>query len=157
MDRKTKPGEKGFTVILLLAGLFVTMESLKMYREDPQLQGYGTVPLICGVLLSLFSIIILLKNLRTESEIKGMSFKEKTSAVVRHLFIMDVVVMLLLIVAYCLLLYFGIPFVISSPIFLWASMSYLRRTGYVKNILFTAVVMAFVIVVFHVAFGVVLP
>lgn len=157
MDRKTKPGEKGFTVILLLAGLFVTVESLKMYREDPTLQGYGTVPLICGVLLSLFSLIVLLKDLKTESEIKGLPFKEKASSVIHHLFIVDVVIMLLFIAAYCLMLYFGIPFVISSPIFLWASMSYLRKTGYVKNILFTAIVMAFVIVVFNVAFGVVLP
>ena len=46
---------------------------------------------------------------------------------------------------------------ISSPVFLWASMTYLERGNFVKNILFTAIVMAFVILVFKVGFHVVLP
>ena len=62
-----------------------------------------------------------------------------------------------MIAAYCVLLANGIPFIVSSPIFLWAAMTYLERGNFVKNILFTAIVMAFVILVFKVGFHVVLP
>ena len=157
MDKKTKPGEKGFPVVLLLLGVFVTKESVGMYREAPQLQGYGTVPLICGILLIVFSVFIIINNFRMESEIKGLPFKEKAEKVIHHLFSRDVLVMLVLILIYCLLLNFGLPFIISSPLFLWVSMTYLRRGGYVRNIIYTAIIMVFVIVVFNVAFHVVLP
>ena len=157
MDKKTKPGEKGFPVVLLLLGIFVTKESAAMYREAPQLESYGTVPLICGILLIVFSVFIIINNFRMQSEIKGLPFKEKAESVVSHLFSKDVLVMLALILIYCLLLNFGLPFIISSPIFLWVSMTYLRRGGYVRNIIYTAIIMVFVIVVFNVAFHVVLP
>ncbi len=157
MDKKTKPGEKGFPILLLLLGIFVTKESAEMYRQAPQLQGYGTVPLICGILLIVLSVFVILNNFRLESEIKEQPVKEKAQNVIQHLFSKDVLVMLALIVAYCLLLNFGLPFIVSSPIFLWVSMTYLRRGDYIKNIVFTAIIMVFVIVVFNVAFHVVLP
>ena len=103
------------------------------------------------------SIVIIITNMFHKSDISGMSLKEKAAAVVKHLFSLDVLIMLVMIIAYCVLLANGITFIISSPVFLWASMTYLERGNFVKNILFTAIVMAFVILVFKVGFHVVLP
>lgn len=157
MEKNTKPGEKVFPVLLLIVGILVTKESWGMYKRSPELSGYGTVPLFCGAMITLLSIVIIITNMFHKSDISGMSLKEKAAAVVKHLFSLDVLVMLVMIIAYCVLLANGIPFIISSPIFLWASMTYLERGNFVKNILFTAIVMAFVILVFKVGFHVVLP
>lgn len=157
MEKKTRPGEKVFPVLLLIAGVLITREAWGMYKRSPELSGYGTVPLFCGVMITLLSVVIIITNMFHKSEISGMPLKDKTVAVVKHLFSLDVLVMLAMIIVYCVLMANDVPFVIASPIFLWAAMTYLERGNYVKNILFTAIVMAFVILVFKVGFHVVLP
>ena len=157
MEKKTRPGEKMFPVLLLIAGVLITREAWGMYKRSPELSGYGTVPLFCGVMIILLSVVIIITNMFHKSEIAGMPLKDKAVAVVKHLFSLDVLVMLAMIIVYCVLMANGVPFVIASPVFLWAAMTYLERGNYVKNILFTAIVMAFVILVFKVGFHVVLP
>lgn len=157
MEKKTRPGEKVFPVLLLIAGVLITREAWGMYKRSPELSGYGTVPLFCGVMITLLSVVIIITNMFHKSEISGMPLKDKAVAVVKHLFSLDVLVMLAMIIVYCVLMANDVPFVIASPIFLWAAMTYLERGNYVKNILFTAIVMAFVILVFKVGFHVVLP
>ena len=51
----------------------------------------------------------------------------------------------------------GINFYISTGLFLYATMCYLLRKDFLKNILWTALVMAFIVVVFRMLFGVVFP
>lgn len=65
--------------------------------------------------------------------------------------------MLLAILAYCALLLAGVSFYIATPLFLYGSMCFLTRRNYLKNILWTAVVMAFIVVVFRLLFGVIFP
>lgn len=162
MDHRTKteavkPGERVFNLVLLALGIYITIESWKMYRESPSLSGYGTVPLICGILLTVLSAYALVRAFMAPGGIAGLSFRRKTMAVVRHLFSIDVLVTLLLIIAYCVSMAAGAPFVIATPVFLWISMTYLRRGAYLRNVLYTALVFAFVYLIFHVGFNVVLP
>lgn len=162
MDQKPKtdmtgPGERGFILLLLVLGIYITIESWKMYQDSPMLSGYGTVPLICGVLLSVLSAFALVRALMMESEIRGLPAEEKAKKTVQHLFSRDVVITLGLIVLYCISMALGAPFIIATPVFLWVSMTYLRRGQYLKNVLYSAIVFAFVYLVFHVGFSVVLP
>lgn len=157
MEKKTKPGEKGFPVLLLIVGIYITKESFKMYKRAPELSGYGTVPLFCGILMTVLAAIIIITNMFHKSEVSGLPMKEQAVAVIKHLFSLDVLVMLALIIAYCVSMAFGAPFIVASPLFLWIAMSYLERGNYVKNIIYTVIVMAFVILVFEVGFSVVLP
>lgn len=157
MDKKTKPGEKVFPVLLLMLGIFVTKEAWGMYSRAPELSGYGTIPLFCGMMMVVLSAIIIITNFFRKSELTGMTMEDKAIAVIKHLFSADVLVMLVMIAAYCVLLANGVPFIVSSPIFLWAAMTYLERGNFVKNIFFTAIVMGFIILVFKVGFHVVLP
>jgi hypothetical protein len=46
---------------------------------------------------------------------------------------------------------------IATPIFLWCTMSFLSRGKFVKNLLWTALCMLFIYLVFRVLFSVVLP
>lgn len=157
MEKKTKPGEKIFPVLLLILGLYVTRESWRMYQNAPELQGYGTVPLFCGAAVTILAVVIIFSNFFKKSELAGASPKEKVVAMVRHLFSFDVMVMTALILVYCIVLGLGVPFIAASPVFLWASMSFLARGNLVKNLLYTLIVMVFVILVFKVGFSVVLP
>ncbi len=157
MEKKTRPGEKGFTLIMFVVGALLTKGSWIMYKADPSLSGYGTVPLFCGVMIMILSGFIFIKNLSHKSEISGIPMKEQASNIAHHLFSLDVVIMILIILAYCLLLVFNIPFEIASMIFLLGSMTYLQRGKFLKNILWSAIILAFVILVFNVGFGVVLP
>lgn len=157
MDKNTKPGEKGFPVILLFIGIFITAEAVKMYKDAPELSGYGTLPLICGILIIILSVFIIINNFRFKSEISGISAKKQAEAVVKHLFSKDAMVMTALIMAYCVMLSLGAGFIVSSPIFLWVSMTYLSKGRYVKNIFYTIIVMLFIVLIFNIVFKVVFP
>ncbi|MCI8284780.1 MAG: tripartite tricarboxylate transporter TctB family protein [Firmicutes bacterium] len=157
MDKNTKPGEKGFPVILLFIGIFITAEAVRMYKNAPELSGYGTMPLICGILMIVLSVFIIINNFRFKSEISGRPVKEQAIAVARHIFSKDVMIMTVFIIAYCIMLSFRIGFVIASPVFLWVSMTYLSKGRFVKNIFYTMLVMLFIVVVFNLVFKVVFP
>ena len=73
MEKNTKPGEKVFPVLLLIVGILVTKESWGMYKRSPELSGYGTVPLFCGAMITLLSIVIIITNMFHKSDISGMS------------------------------------------------------------------------------------
>ncbi len=157
MEGKTRPGEKGFAFVLLGFGVLVLAEAVKMYQKDPKVSSYGAMPVFLGCLLILFSLIIIIQNTKKKSEMSGQSFKTQLSIGWRHLFQIDVAVMILLLLAYSVALFLGLGFVIATPIFLWVSMSYLTRKKYAMNLVYTAIVMAFIMLVFKVVFRVVLP
>ncbi|MBQ9595318.1 MAG: tripartite tricarboxylate transporter TctB family protein, partial [Synergistaceae bacterium] len=69
----------------------------------------------------------------------------------------NVLIMLVLIVAYCVALLEGVSFYIATPAFLYISMCYLMRRDFLKNIIWTGIVMAFIVLVFRVLFSVVFP
>lgn len=157
MENKTKPGEKGFAVILLAFGAIVLWQGILMFQKTPKLSSYGAMPLILGIMLTLCSTIIIVQNFNRKSEIAGRPLSEKVSKTLGHLLKQDVLVMILLLIAYSVALFAGLRFVYSTPIYLWVTISYLTRKNYAKNILYTAIVMAFIMVVFKILFRIILP
>lgn len=156
-DALYKPGEKGFAVFLLLLGAYFVYESLKLYRESPGASSYGAVPLFVSSLIVIFSFLILITDWKKKTENSGRSFGDMVKHTLAYMFPVDVVVIFVLIILYCVALQMGVGFEISTSVFLWVGMSYLMRTGYLKNILWTALCMAFILLVFSFAFSVVLP
>jgi hypothetical protein len=152
-----KTGEKGFSIFLLLVGLFFTWQSWKLYQQSPGASSYGAVPLACSVLIVLFSLAILISDWRKKSPISGKKLLEKIKEGFRSILPLDVVVLIGMGILYCGALYLNIGFLLATPIFLWCSMTYLSRGGYLKNLLWTALCMGFIYLVFKVLFSVVLP
>lgn len=150
-------GEKGFAVVLLLIGLFFTWQSVLLYRDAPGASSYGAVPLFCSCLIDLFSIILLITDRKKPSASTGLSPLAAIKAAVKHLFSLDILVMSGLVLLYCVCLYLGLGFMVATPVFLWASMTFLSRGSYVKNLLWTALCMLFIYLIFRVLFSVVLP
>ncbi len=152
-----KSGEKGFSFFLLAFGLFFTWQSLLLYQESPELSSYGSVPLFCSLAISILSLLVIITDWNKESVNSGKAILQQVKNALSHLFTKDVIVMVAFVVAYCSALCVGVNFMISTPVFLWVSMTFLSRGNYVKNLLWSALCMGFIYVVFQILFSVVLP
>lgn len=156
-EQPFQPGEKGFAVFLLLFGLFFTWQSIKLYRQAPGASSYGAVPLFCSAVIVLFSVAILITDRKKRSVNTGQTFKTVLRNTVSHIVSRDIVVVTACVLAYCIALYLGAGFMIATPVFLWGVMTYLSGGNYLKNLLWTALCMLFIYLVFQLLFSVVLP
>ena len=154
----TKPGEKGFSLIMLVIGILFLIESIRMFMEEPTSSSYGALPLF----LSCSIVILMLKIILVEYRNNGTN-KDKVSlidsiiSVKNYAFTKDIVFEFIFMVAYCILLILGLGFEISSSLFLLVSMTYLMRGQLLKNSIYTLITMAFILIVFKTVFQVILP
>lgn len=154
-------GEKAFTVALFLVGLFFLVQSIQLWLRvsPPRISSAAALPLFCSLVWTIFSFVGILENIRKTTPLSGVAggFAQRLKEGLRYTFPKEVLVLLLAIVVYCASLLLHLSFYIGTPLFLWGSMCYLMKKGYVKNILWTAICMAFIVLVFRMLFGVVLP
>lgn len=157
---KLQSGERGFSLLLCLVGLFFLIQSIAMWNRaaEPKLSSAAALPLFCSAVWTVLTLWDFLGSLRLKSPLSGLKSFQKTAAgLLNYAFPTSVVIMIAAIVLYSAALLLHISFYIATPLFLWGSMCYLMRGGYVKNILWTAICVAFIIVVFQILFGVVMP
>ncbi|WMJ76689.1 MULTISPECIES: tripartite tricarboxylate transporter TctB family protein [unclassified Sedimentibacter] len=158
MSSKIKPGETVFLFMLLGIGTGAFIESINMYMNDPAPSSYGALPLFLSSIIVLFMIkIIFFESNKTVSESENFVLKEKFKLAVEYIFTKDILLMLLMLIGYCLLLVLGVGFELVTPIFLFTSMSYLMNGKYLQSLIFTVVVMAFILIIFNTIFQVILP
>jgi len=153
-------GEKAFTYILFLAGVFFFYHSLKIWirMPAPRSASAAAVPMIMSGLWTFLALTFLVENHFKRTPLSGIkSMKEKVWKGLQNTFPKEIVVMLGAIVIYCVLLLLGVSFYIVTPLFLYGTMCYLMRKGYFRNIVWTAIIMAFTVVVFRLLFNVVFP
>ena len=155
-----RAGEKAFTIILFLAGVFLFYHSIKIWLRlnPPRVSSAAALPLITSGLWVLLTFTIIIENLFKKTPLSGLkSLGQKILNGLRYVFPNEVFVMVCAIVVYCVLLLSGVSFYIVTPLFLYGSMCYLTRKRYVWNIVWTAIIMGFTIVVFKMLFGVTFP
>lgn len=151
------PGEKGFPVFLFLVGAFFAYQAILMYQKAPGASSYAAVPLFVSFLIMIFSGLIIIFDIKSDTENANVPFLQKITKSLTYMFPKDVMIMMLLILSYCIALLVDVGFYIVTPVFLWLSMNYLMRKHFVKNILWTGLSLIFIFVVFSFAFKVVLP
>ena len=159
-DGKLRPGEKIFTCILFLAGIFFFYHSLRLWirMEAPRTASAAALPLIMSGLWSVLTLTIIIENQFKKTPLSGIkSLRQKIWKGLQYAFPKEVFVMLGAIAIYCGSLLIGIGFYIVTPLFLYGTMCYLTRKRYLWNIVWTAIIMAFAIIVFRVIFNVVFP
>lgn len=155
-----EPGEKVFAVVLLALGLAAFGLALELWfrMSEPRIASAAAMPLFVSGLWSLMALLIVIENFKLTTRISEISdMRKKLFEGLRYAMPREVTVILLAILAYCVLLLFGVSFYITTPLFLYGSMCYLTRKNYLKNILWTAVVMAFIVIIFRILFSVVFP
>ena len=162
-EHSLEAGEKVFSIVLLAFGIIALYLSIELWfkiplRRGPRIASAAAVPVFVSglwVIMALWTVIENFKLTTPLSKVQGIT--NKIIQAVKYALPLNVVIMLIAIVAYCAALIFNVSFYIATPIFLYFSMCYLTRKDYVKNILWTAIVMAFIVVVFRLLFSVVFP
>lgn len=162
-EHSLEAGEKVFSFILLIVGVIALKLSVDLWfsislRRGPRIASAAAVPVFVSalwVLMSLWTVIENFKLTTPLSKVKGMFTKIKMA--LAYALPLNVVIMLALIIAYCVALVEGVSFYIATPAFLYISMCYLMRKDFVKNIIWTGIVMAFIVLVFRLLFSVVFP
>lgn len=162
-EHSLEAGEKVFSFILLIVGVIALKLSVDLWfsislRRGPRIASAAAVPVFVSalwVLMSLWTVIENFKLTTPLSKVKGVG--EKIMKALAYALPINVIIMLALIVAYCVALVEGVSFYIATPAFLYISMCYLMRKDYLKNILWTGIVMAFIVLVFRMLFSVVFP
>lgn len=162
-EHSLEAGEKVFSIILLAFGIIALYLSIELWfkiplRRGPRIASAAAVPVFVSglwVIMSLWTVIENFKLTTPLSKVQGIT--NKIIQAVKYALPLNVLIMLIAIVSYCAALILNVSFYIATPIFLYFSMCYLTRKDYVKNILWTAIVMAFIVVVFRLLFSVVFP
>ena len=153
------PGEKVFAVVLLATGLAALGLALELWfrMSAPRISSAAAMPLFVSALWSLMALLNVIENFKLKTPLSGKKGAEKVWEGLRYAMPKDVVVMLVAVLAYCVALLMGLSFYIATSLFLYGTMCYLTRKNYLKNVLWTALVMAFIVVVFRMLFSVVFP
>ena len=164
-EQKTAPvlkaGEKLFTYLLFLAGVFFFCHSLRLWltMEPPRSASAAALPLGMSILWTILSLTLLAENHFKKTPPGGIKSRrgKKIKDGIRYAFPKEVLVMSGAVVIYCVLMLMGLGFYIATPLFLFGTMSYLTGKLSLWNVLWTAVIMVFTVLVFRILFGVVFP
>ncbi|MCL2618310.1 MAG: hypothetical protein FWD98_04555 [Defluviitaleaceae bacterium] len=160
MNYDMKPGEKLFVGVLLLIGLFFLYHSVELWgRVNPPRESSAAIlPLMMTVIWVALTGAIFVKNLRGKTPLSDIAdWKAKVWAGLCYVFPRDLVVIIGAVVLYCGLLLAGISFYVVTSLFLYGTMCYLMKSGFLKNVIWTAIFMVFTVVVFGMLFNVVFP
>ena len=162
-EHSLEAGEKIFSFIVLILGTIALKLSVDLWfsiplRRGPRIASAAAVPVFVSALWVVMALWTVIENFKLTTPLsKIQSTGEKIIKALQYAFPLNVLIMLAIIVAYCAALLEGVSFYIATPLFLYFSMCYLMKKDYVKNILWTAIVMAFIILVFRMLFSVVFP
>ena len=153
-EEELKPGEKGFTIFLLIFGVFALYNSLNLFLKDPKIISYGTFPLILSVLLIVFNSYVLFNY---KNKKKKDSQSKETLNVLEYLLPLKVLKLLAFMILYCIALFVGIGFELSTSVFLLISIYFFCKTSLKKKLIYTAITMGSILVVFKYVFKILLP
>ena len=159
-EHPLEAGEKAFSVIVLAVGLIAFGMALSLWgrMSEPKIASAAAMQLFVSGIWVITALLTVIENFRLKTPLSGMTGgRKKVLSGLQYALPRNVLVMLGMIVAYCVLLVLGISFYIATPLFLYGAMCYLIKKDFVKNILWTAIVMAFIILVFRLLFSVVFP
>lgn len=156
MTEKKKTGELGFSIVLLAVGVLALIESIRMFTKEPTPSSFGAIPLFLSSTIVFFQAKIIFFELRKASN-NDADEKQTWLMKIQQILPVDILVIFAALVVYCILLMFKVGFEVSTVVFLVFTMTYLMRGQLLKNLIYTAISMAFILVVFRWLFQVILP
>lgn len=155
MGQMLQTGERGLSYILIALGLFATYEATKISGAELTSSSPGAFPLFISSTLLIFGIWIWGEK-RNFSPIRYSSYGEKVKALGELIFTKSVVVIVFFIALYSLFLDF-LGFSLATLIFLWASISYLTKGKWIRNLMIAALNLGLILLIFKLIFKVILP
>ena len=155
-----QPGEKGFQIILFAFGAIAFALSCMLWNKvsAPKVSSAAALPLFVSGLWVVLTFIDIVLNLRSKSRVGSVKGIWSTcSQAIGYAKPKQTFIMICAVIVYCIMLYFKFDFYIATGLFLYTTMCYLTKKNYLKNIIWTSIVLLFVYVVFGLLFGVVFP
>lgn len=156
-EQRLPPAGRISTLLFLAVGLVFFVQSLQLFWEDPSPSGYGIFPLLVSGLLLILTVVDYIQKLKIKSELDGLPMKEKVTITIKYLFPVNSVVFLFMSIGFYIAITLGVPFMVAATVFLMISMCYLIPHAFVKNLIYTVVIMVTIYVIFSVLFKVTLP
>lgn len=155
--RKLEKGELGFIAVLGIFSIICLIASLRIFVTAPTLNGEGTVPLITSCVLILM-ILVMLFEMRgcPRGFERGTALGQKARELLQFLFPGMVGPIILYCLVYAVLLKI-LGFIVSTLIFLVASMITLNREHKLRSVVVSAVTLACIVILFQFIFKVQLP
>ena len=149
-SKKLRPGEKVFSVILIIFSAILFFESYKISGFSG-LTTSGAMPMFASTLMFISSIFIFLETLKKDSKNKFNLLK-----VTQYLLPKQLIFFVSLVLIYVLAIpYFG--FTLSSGTFLIISILNLWNKGFVWSLGVSALSIAVIYFLFRIIFQVILP
>lgn len=146
--RRREPGETVFGYLILVVSLLILHQSYAISGFS-SVSSAGVFPMVASFAMAVSAAVIVLRNRRFAPPDPDIGF-------IRRVAPPAVVVLTLLIVAYMLTLE-PLGFLLSSFLFLFASMLYLERRNPLRLLLASALSLGVIYLVFRMVFSVVLP
>lgn len=160
MKETLRPGERVFSIFLMVVSVIAFFDNLKLFRKDLSASSAGAMPVFLCVLIFILALAIFIKDLKNLESPKYGSIQKALDAVYQTVLTKDIMVIFLLMLLYCIALYMGLGFVISTSLFLFISMIYLggkSKKDIISNLIATVLCIAFIMIVFSTIFKIVLP
>ena len=142
-----RPGEAGFTILLLLASLFLLWSAYDISGFEA-LSAPGTLPMVTTLIMCITGGLIALRTWKLPP-VAGEIFSRDILPTV-------IVVMALLLLGYALLLK-PLGFLPTSFLFLTISIKLLWRQGWGKTLAVALLTLAIIYLVFRIIFSVLMP
>ena len=150
-------GARGFSLFLLAFGVFFLYHSLKLQKKSPGPTGPAVFPIFLSVSLIILVIVDFLKALKKPVKNAGVPLGQKVRETLQYLFPTRSTVFIAISILYYVLLVLGVPFLVASALFLMGTMCYLIRKSVLKNLLYTAVLLGAIYLIFTMVFKITLP
>lgn len=148
-EKHRKPGETAFAVIATVFGVLGYYFALDMTSEN--YSSPSVFPKLASAIIIICGLICIFKACKKEAPEAG------SPNVFRYLLPKDVIVVLVLLLAYCIALP-RLHFIPSSYIFMVIGMIYLHRGKYIwQSFVISAAAMAVLVAIFRYVFLVILP
>ena len=145
-----RPGEKIFSILLVLFSGFLFFESYKI-SQFKNLVTSGAMPMFASTLMFVSSIFILINTFSKNKTLKQNSFQ-----VIKYLFPLRFILFVLLIFLYTFVIQY-LGFLLASGIFLFISVWSLWEKGPLPAILISLSSIATIYLLFRIVFKVILP
>ncbi|WP_106477996.1 tripartite tricarboxylate transporter TctB family protein [Phytohalomonas tamaricis] len=153
---KLQPGEPAFNLMLLLFSLGIFYEAYRISGPGfESISSPGAFPLGLGIVLILSMVVIIAGQFRKQKPDTQGALDEARQFMSAH-FPLPIVIFSTMAIGYLLLLE-PLGFVISTLLFLFVSMVYLRHGRFVSSAIIAAVSIAIIYSLFKLLFQVYLP
>lgn len=148
-EKHRKPGETAFAIIATVFGILGYYFALDMTSED--YSSPSVFPKLSSAVIVICGLVCIYKSCKKAPPEAG------SPNVFKYLLPKDVIVVLLMLLAYCIALP-HLHFIISSYVFMVAGMIYLHRGKFIwQSIVISAAAMVALVAIFRYVFLVILP